>query len=292
MTSSPPELDVGFFNSFFPYPGGKSLYAPWIIDHFPDHSVYVEPMCGSAAVLANKPRSEVEVINDVDGDIIHFFQVVRERPDELIQWLRDRPYSRDLHRKYAGEFYDGYRPDDDIDRAGRFFYLRQTQFGNKYKSKSGYRRSRHRDFAGVFVNNVEQLKRAAHRLREVQIDNADYEQLLKAYDSTDTLWYFDPPYFDVGDDIYSHGKFDHERFAEALGEIDGHFVVSYGEIPNPLQQYEDQLTVVERNVEYKNGGWAGDGSKEAVERLIMNFDPEVVPSMTDANQRTLTEVPQ
>lgn len=65
------------------YPGGKTRLAPWIVSHFPPHQTFVEPFAGSAAVLFAKPRSKVEVLNDLDDRVTTLFRVVRERPDEL-----------------------------------------------------------------------------------------------------------------------------------------------------------------------------------------------------------------
>lgn len=126
----------------FGYPGGKTNMADWIINQLPQHQCYVEVFGGSAGVLANKPPSNSEVLNDRDGDIIHFFETLRDKGGELVSWLRDTPHSRQLHNKYGEEFYNGYRPDDDIERAGRFWYLRETSFGGKYTSHSGYNGSR------------------------------------------------------------------------------------------------------------------------------------------------------
>jgi len=102
-------------NSVFPYPGNKAKHAEWILRQFPAHGCYVEPFGGAAGVLANKPASKVEVYNDRDGDLVQFFITLRDRREELEEWLRQTPHSRELHLKYAKQFYDGYRPDDEIE---------------------------------------------------------------------------------------------------------------------------------------------------------------------------------
>lgn len=122
----------------FPYPGNKSRHSDWIISHLPEHECYVEPFGGAAGVLFNKPRSKVEVYNDLDGDIVHFFEVLRDRPEELQAWLERVPYARQLHEEWATAYYDGYRPDDDIERAGRWFFLRYSQFGGLYEPGKGF----------------------------------------------------------------------------------------------------------------------------------------------------------
>jgi len=115
--------------SAFPWPGGKTHYVGQILPFFPEHRRYVEPFGGSAALLLNKPKSYVEVFNDLDDDVVHFFQTVRERREELQEWLRTVPYSESLHEQWQGEYFDGHRPDDDVERAGRWLFLRCTTYG-------------------------------------------------------------------------------------------------------------------------------------------------------------------
>jgi len=105
----------------FKYPGAKTQLFSWIEPRIPEHRTWVDVFGGSGAVTANKPESDVEVFNDIDGDIIHFFTTLRDSGGELAEWLSQTPHSRELHREYAQTFYDGERPDDDIERAGRFF---------------------------------------------------------------------------------------------------------------------------------------------------------------------------
>ena len=81
--------------------GGKAYYAEWLIDRFPEHRVYVEPFGGAANVLLRKPRSEVEVYNDVDDRVVNLFRVIRDSEQfERLRLLLDlTPYAR-------GEFAD------------------------------------------------------------------------------------------------------------------------------------------------------------------------------------------
>jgi DNA adenine methylase len=273
----------------FPYPGSKGQLAGWIIDTLPDHHCYVEPFGGSAAVLLQKPKSTVEVFNDTDGDIVHFFEVLRDRKEELVTWLRETPFSRDLHRKYAHEHYAGYRPDDGVERAGRWFYLRNTQFAQKYTGFSGFRLAKARNHARAYQNRVDRLEEIAARLRHVQLANRDYVELVERTDDPDTLFYFDPPYVDDGDDLYSHaGAFDHERFVDVLEEIDGQWITSYTELPSGL---EDGYHVVSKDHRGTMRTGQGEWTQENTERLVMNFDPERTQAFVNdsLSQQRLTE---
>lgn len=256
------------------YPGGKTRLSPWIIDHFPSHETYIEPFGGGGSVLINKPRSEVEVYNDRDGDVVQFFRVLRDCPEELAEWCRQRPYAKDLYEKYAGQFYSGYRPDDPVERAGRFYYLRTSQFAAKYASKSGFSTSKKRNVADTFVRKVEGLEEFAERLRRVQIENRDYEELFERFDGPDVLWYCDPPYVEEGDDLYTGDAFDHERFCAALDALEGYWCVSYTDLPPQL----NAETVVERDEHQAMRKGQDMQREERTERLAMNYDPDETPS--------------
>jgi len=283
MSQETPKTNV------FPYPGSKVQLAPWIIDHFPPHDMYVEPFGGSAAVLVRKPRSDIEVFNDVDSDIVHFFETLRDQTDELVEWLRTTPFSRELHLQYAHEFYRGLRPVDDIERAGRFFYLRNSQFAQNYTEVSGFRLSTERNHADQYQNRVDRLYAFRDRLADVQIEQLDYTDLVGRTDGAETLYYFDPPYVDAGKDLYTgHAGFDHERFVECLDNIDGRWVVSYGhELPKGLREgywyaTQDRRGTLRCGVE--------DWEKDDTETLVMNFDPDQTPTFTGGAQATFEEL--
>lgn len=267
----------GMGENVFGYPGGKTNMADWIIDHFPDHQCYVEVFGGSAAVLANKDPSNSEVLNDRDGNIIQFFETLRDHPDELIEWLRDTPHSRELHERYGQQFYNGNHPDDDVERAGRFWYLRETSFGGKYRTLSGYNGSRKRNVARRTRNKRQRLRGFSERFDHVQIENLDFEDLMDRYDSAETLFYCDPPYVEEGDVLYSGDGFDHTRFVDCLDQLDGYWIVSYTDLPEGLEELA--VAIDEREQRYRIA--QGDGwEKTNTERLVMNFDPREEPKFS------------
>jgi len=176
----------------FPYPGSKARHADWILEHIPEHRTYVEPFGGAAGVLFQKPPSKVEVYNDRDGDIVQFFRVLRERPDELVEWLEAVPYARNVYDRWASEFYDeGYRPDDEIERAGRFFALRYMSFGGG-SNDNGFRgvatKGNRRGPAGGFVNGIRDLREFADRLRGVLVENVDWSEIVDRHDAAETVF--------------------------------------------------------------------------------------------------------
>jgi DNA adenine methylase len=256
----------------FKYPGGKTQLFSWIADRIPQHRTWVDVFGGSGVVTANKSGSEVEVYNDLDGDLVHFFVTLRDSQEELAEWLEQTPHSRQLQLEYGKEFYDGHRPDDDIERAGRFFYLRYTQFAAKYTSISGYNGGKKRSAADSYQQAINRLEQWQERFKHVQIEQLDFEDLIERYDSEQTFFYCDPPYMDEGDDLYSHdGGFEHGRFVDALTDSAGDWMVSYTRVPEPLRDAAVCIDEQDRHVRMRQG--QDDWEKTNTERLIMNYDP-------------------
>lgn len=276
--------------SAFPYPGGKTPYVDDILRHFPTHRRYVEPFGGSASILLNKPESYVEVYNDRDGDVVHFFRTVRERPEDLVEWLETIPFARATYEKFQGAFSAGYRPDDDIERAGRWFALRYMNYGGNPDRRAGFKRSNKRNEARSFRGGTQALRAVVDRFSEVTIECADYREILDRYDDPETLIYLDPPYVDVGDRYYSGPDFDHAALADALRDRSAKWICSYGELPDGLADIA--TTVTSYGASYSLEHTRDTGRKEATERLAMNFDPSTTPTFVDreTEQRTLQEV--
>lgn len=274
--------------SAFPYPGGKTKFVDEIRTRLPDHRTYVEPFGGSAAVLLNKPESYTEVFNDLNADIVHFFRVVRERPDELHEWLRKVPYSRELHDRWARAFYNGRRSSDDIIRAGRWFYLRYTQYGSKIASRSGFKTSGCRNEARSFRGATEGLDEIVERFQHVNLECQDYQTLLDRYDDPETVFYCDPPYYQK-EAYYNTEGFDHGELAETLADVDGRWLCSYGELPPEMETAVDEYgwTVATFEVHYSLDVRKNEECDTATERLILNFDLDEVVSFRPTQQTGL-----
>lgn len=273
-----------------PYPGGKSKLADWIVSIMPDHHCYCEPFGGMAGLLINKPRSEVEVYNDLDSHLYNFFKVLRDRPDELVEWLQHQPYSREYHYEYAEKFYgDDEMPDDSVARAGIFFTLRYTQFGSKYHTNSGFGFSKVSSDAKGFENAKQKLHKFADRLMGVYIDNLDWKDCIQKYDfdeddDKDTLFYCDPPY--VGTEgHYVEGGFNHDEFVNYLSKINGYIILSYDNLPDALD--ENQFIIKSRDSKFYIGNGRNEETKETTEHLILNYDPSEVKQFHSAQQKSL-----
>jgi len=249
--------------------GGKWLLAPWVIQHFPAHRVYVEPYGGAASVLMRKPRAYAEVYNDLDQDAVNLFQVLRsDRADALIAALRLTPFC-DV------EFFAAYdQCDDPVERARRLIVRSFMGFGsNACHRKSGFRSNNNRSGttpAHDWVNYPDALSATVERLRGVVILNRDAMNVMERHDGPDTLHYVDPPYVpetrDKGSD-YRHelSNEDHSALLEFLCGLQGKVVLS----GYPCPSYDVALHGW-RRVERKA---LADGSRARTEVLWMNFTP-------------------
>jgi DNA adenine methylase len=114
---------VKFYGIFFRYLGGKHFLLKELLKRIPPHEVYVEVFGGSADLLFHKPPSKVEVYNDIDGDLVNLFEVVRNNFDEFHEKAKWLLYSRELHEKFEKE-----KSNDKIEQALRTWYVYQTSF--------------------------------------------------------------------------------------------------------------------------------------------------------------------
>ncbi|WP_028590334.1 DNA adenine methylase [Paenibacillus massiliensis] len=173
------------------YPGSKWSMANWIISHMPQHMTYLESFFGSGAVLFSKPRSQIETVNDLDGEIVNLFRVIRERPDELANAIRWTPHSRQ-------EYYESYHPaDDDLERARRLVVRLWQGRGGKTAHRTGWRSmiEPNGPLPGKeWLSFPDKVYAVAERLQGVQIECQAAAELLLRYRRPDVLVYADPPY--------------------------------------------------------------------------------------------------
>jgi len=180
----------------FTYFGGKWQIAPWILSFIPAHKIYVEPFGGGGSILLRKPRSHVEVYNDLDQEIVNVFQVFRDYPNELIRALDLTPYARD-------EYYLACEPmesNDPVERARRAIVRSHFSFGSTglfYGAYPGFRTGdvdRFTTFAEGWDKYANSLLSVVDRLKGVTIENKDAMGLFPVWDTPETVFYVDPPY--------------------------------------------------------------------------------------------------
>lgn len=219
------------------YHGGKWILAPWIISNFPAHRVYVEPYCGAASVLLRKPRAYAEVINDLDGEMCNLFRVARDHGPELRQKLELTPFART-------EFVESYEPSNDpIEQARRTVFRSFAGFGSAAANgkNTGFRNNSNRSGitpAHDWANYPHKgLTPIIQRLQGVVIECLPAIDIIKRFDSPETLFYVDPPYphstrapgnpyCDKGQYRHEMTDADHEELAEVLHGMKGSVVLS------------------------------------------------------------------
>lgn len=266
------------------YHGGKWRLAPWIIGHFPEHRVYVEPYGGAASVLLRKPRSYSEVYNDLDGEVINLFRVLRNpsQARDLVRQVYLTPYARE-------EFELSYILDGDPVEQARRTLLRfaaghSTAGSQARRWHTGFRCNVTRSYttpAHDWQNFPAGLEAIIERLRGVVIENLPALEVLAKYDKPETLFYVDPPYphetrnqrWATENGCYRHemSETDHRELASVLRGLRGKVVLSgYACELYDLELYPDWQRVTRK-------AWA-DSAGQRVEVLWLS--PGVVPAYT------------
>lgn len=216
------------------YHGSKWRIAPWIIAQFPEHKAYIEVFGGGAGVLLRKPRSTVEVYNDLDEQVVNFYQVLRDSKtcSELLNSIALSPFSRQ-------EFKASYTPSADPVEAARRFavrcYMGHGTCSVDPKDSNGFRscdiragKSYAREWAGI----PNAIADAAERFTGVTIECLDYRKLIPKFDDKETLFYIDPPYpmstRAAGGKGYVHelSDHDHRQLAWMLHGVSGKVAIS------------------------------------------------------------------
>lgn len=251
--------------------GGKGKVAQKIIQYMPSHRVYVEPFGGGGHVLLQKPPTTHEVYNDIDGQLVNFLMVAREKPLELQAACESLPYSRQLYEKWLHQD----PPTDSFEQAVRFFYLNRCGIVNgngpgSYKTGWRHSVSSGQNPSNGYQSACQLFQQYSDRAKGVMIENDDFKNVITKYDTPGTLFYIDPPY--IGREKYYAGGFteeDHRELAALLQNIKGKAIVSYYADPLLLEIYPGwRRETFESFRQVVNGGY----NNSTEELLLMNFD--------------------
>lgn len=183
-------------NAILKYPGAKWRIADWIIENIPEHHSYIEPFFGSGAVFFNKPQSNIQTINDLDGEVVNFFEVVRDMPEELATKIYMTPYARKVYENTYEQL--NKINTSKIDRALNFCIKINMSYGHRFSYKVGWKndvQGRERAYALRSWNKIPDIiMEAAVRLKETQIENGPAIEVIKRFNNPKCLIYCDPPY--------------------------------------------------------------------------------------------------
>lgn len=220
----------------FGWYGGKFSHLQWLLPLLPRAHHYCEPFAGSGAVLLNRPSSMVETYNDIDGEVVNFFSVLRDKKDELIEAIGLTPFSRE---EFAIAIAHRGAELSDIERARRFFVrarqartgLAQTASLGRWANCINTSRAGMSGVVSRWLGSIEMLPHIAQRLLRVQIENRPAEELISIYDDPKALFYCDPPYVHSsrGDSkAYAYEMADsaHVKLAQILNQCTGRVAIS------------------------------------------------------------------
>jgi DNA adenine methylase len=220
----------------FGWYGGKYSHLDWLLPLLPYTHHYCEVFGGSAAVLLNRKPSPVETYNDIDGEVVNFFRVLREQKESLIEVIGLTPFSREELSLAVSQSNNGI---SDLERARRFFVrARQTRTGLAQTSSSGrWATCRNTSRAGMggavsrWLGSVQSLPEIAERLLRVQVENRPALGVIRQYDSEQTLFYCDPPYphesrGDSNAYLYEMKESEHQELARSLKMVKGLVAIS------------------------------------------------------------------
>jgi DNA adenine methylase len=246
-----------------PYFGGKMTVGPAIAALLPAHSHYVEPYCGSLAVLFAKPPSDHETVNDLDEKLMTFWRVLRERPDELARVCALTPHSR--------AEYERAMPLDATDEVelARQVFVKLTQGRSGRLLRTGWRyyvnpAGSSASMPTYLAGYVDRIAPAVARLQHVSLECKPALEIIAKYGAEpDVLLYVDPPYLGTSranDNAYRvemRADADHRELAEALHKARASVVLS----GYPSDLYDRELYVGwDRHTIATSTGQGGDWS--------------------------------
>ena len=274
-------------NSPFRYPGGKFYARKLILQHIPSHNLYVEPFAGGASIFFAKPKANQNWLNDADEELVNVYFHIRDYVEELIRFLDGIPATKELHSYYKNEF----DPKNDLERAGRWYYLNRTSYSGIMKSANCYW-----GYGPKYSMRPENCPRNLHRtskkLQDVRITNWDFKEVIEKAEDGSFL-FTDPPYFNADQDKFynvSFSKEDHFRLAKLLREHKNRikFLITYDNSPEIRGLYDWAIEMYDREWNYtinrtddqRNGTNRKGTRYKGKEVFIVNYEDNVLEQLS------------
>ncbi|MDO8683372.1 MAG: DNA adenine methylase [Armatimonadota bacterium] len=277
MTTTYKPDSYQMINSPFRWVGGKSRLRKYILELIPEHTCYVEPFAGAAWVLFGKPPSPVEILNDIDEDLVNFFKVVKECPEQLIESFEWELVARSEFERLANQNANELTP---VKRAHRFYYLIMAGWGGELNyprfqtsitDGGGGNR-----LIGALNTLKNRIKPVHSRLRNVIIECLDWRKCIDRYDRKGTVMYVDPPYPDNGCN-YAHNMRsfeEHQELVDRLKRSDCKWIYSSYDTQEVRAMFDDYHYIV--SVQSASGMDVKKNDNTRVvnkEILVVNFTP-------------------
>lgn len=214
------------FKTPITYYGGKQKLVPYILPRIPQHTCYVEPFAGGAAIFFAKEPSEIEVLNDTNKELINFYRVIQNDFVSLEKEIRITLHSRDLHRK---AMVINANPDmfSEVKRAWAVWVLSSQSFCAQLDSNWGYDKAENRTTKLIQAKKERFTEELAIRLQNVQIEATDALYVITSRDTEHSFFYCDPPYYNSDCGHYDgYSLQDYENLLATLAKIKGKFLLS------------------------------------------------------------------
>lgn len=254
-----------------PWLGGKRRLADTLLSRFPPHTCYVEVFAGGAALYFLRHPAEVEVINDINGELVNLYRVVQHHYEEFVRQFRWALSSRQVfkwHQQAVPETMT------DIQRAARFYYLQQHAFGGKVEGQTFGSAT---TAPTINLLRIEESVSAAH-LRLAQgttVENLPWRECFSRYDRPHTLFYCDPPYWQTEGYGVAFPFAEYEQMAEVMRGCAGKVILSINDHPD-IRRVFDGFDMEEVSLPYT----VGKSGREVTrgELIVYNWDRSAAPA--------------
>ena len=273
------------------YPGGKSKAIKTLSPWFPKTiSEYREPFIGGGSVAINFTKSNPDIpvwINDLYVPLYNFWVQLRDRGEELSERVREEKQrtldegDKDKVTAKAKELFNKYKEEidtyDDFEKAVAFFIMNKCSFSGLTENSTFSQSASNSNFSLVGADKLAQFSKL---IKNWKITNVDYSEVMKAYGSSDTFIFLDPPY-DIKDFLYGknremHKKFDHERFADDVYNCVHKFMITYN-VNDRLKELYKNYNLKEWKLRYSMAHRGDKGTNENVKTELLVTNYSIVP---------------
>ncbi len=249
---------------FIPWLGGKRRLARQILPLFPEHACYVEPFCGAAALffLREEP-AKAEVLNDINEDLVNLYRVVQHHLDEFVRQFRWALVSRQMF-----DWAKATPPATltDIQKAARFYYLQKLCFSGKVSGRTFGTATTSAPRLNL-LRIEEELSEVHLRLARVTVEHLPWRECVEKYDRPHTLFYLDPPYWQVEGYGVPFGLEEYQALAQIMARIQGKAILSINDHPEMRRAFGAFRTKsVDVTYTVNNRSGNGSGARELIAR--------------------------
>lgn len=255
------------------YYGGKQRIASWVVQHIPEHRIYVEPFFGGGAVFFEKRPSYLEIINDINENLVNFYEVLQQNYEKLAAEIKATLHSESMYKR-ALDIYHGQIPAEKLEKALATWIVFNQSYSATCRGGWKFDNGTGGSHIGIVQHHAREnfcpwLKK---RLQYVQISCRDALQVIKDRDSENTFFYLDPPYPNTNQGHYSGYTFDDlKELLTLLQNIKGKFALSN----YPCDLISDFSVRNDWKIDIitfkKDSKLAADPNAQKIEVLLMNY---------------------